>query len=191
MRIAPNASPLQVARIPLSAPPCVGDGPTDLSPNPCSTTVSQAESQPRYVPGTCDAASPAAELVTRTGVQAIRYRGPGMMFHIVDPTFKGDARCRGDRLGFKVSRQQEPLQIDGVPAVHAGYAMTFRLGGGYAPLPLRASAVMPVRVVKGPQQSIWIVDEGDFLSDTSLVPSTRGKVFRIESASITTTSIMQ
>lgn len=187
----PNASPLQVARIPLSAPPCVGDGPTDLTPNPCSTTVSQAESQPRYLPGTCDAASPAAELVTRTGVPAIRYRGPGMTFHIVDPTFKGDARCRGDRLGFKVARQQEPLQIDGVPAVHAGYAMTFRIGGGYAPLPLRASAVMPVRVVKGPQQSIWIVDEGDFLSDTSLVPSTRGKVFRIESASITTTSVMQ
>lgn len=187
----PNASPLQVARIPLSAPPCVGDGPTDLTPNPCSTTVTQAESQPRYVAGTCDAASPATELVTRLGVPAIRYRGPGFMFHVVDPTYKGDARCRGDRLGFKVARQQEPLQIAGVPAVHLGYAMTFRLGGGYAPLPLRASAVMPVRVVKGPQQSIWIVDEGDFLSDSSLVPSTRGKVFRIESSSISVTSIMQ
>lgn len=187
----PNASPLQIGRIPLTAPPCAGDGPTDLTPNPCSTTVAQGESQPRYLPGTCDAATPASELVTRMDAPAIRFRGPGFAFHVVDPTFKGDARCRGDRLGFKVARQQDPLQIAGVPAVHAGYAMTFRLGGGYSPLPLRASAVLPVRVVKGPQQSIWIVDEGDFLSDSSLVPSTRGKVFRIESGSINTVSIMQ
>jgi hypothetical protein len=40
-----------------------------------------------------------------------------------------------------------------------------------------------VKVVRGPAQSLWVLDEGDFLSSSSSQASTRGKVliFRPES----------
>ncbi len=55
----------------------------------------------------------------------------------------------------------------------------------------RAAAAMPVRVVRGPTQSIWVVDQGDFLSTSLSQPSTRGKVFRIEPHQLSLINILQ
>ena len=38
--------------------------------------------------------------------------------------------------------------------------------------------------MKGPTNSIWVIDEGDYLSNDVDVASTSGKVFRIESQAI-------
>jgi hypothetical protein len=46
-------------------------------------------------------------------------------------------------------------------------------------------------VVHGPQESIWVVDEGDFLSTSITQNSTRGQVFRIETVNLTTINRMQ
>lgn len=177
---SPTANPLLIGRIPLTAPPCTGTGPTDLSPNPCSETVMHYIAKPSYVAGTCDLASPES-VITSVTTNSIYFRNPGFSFHLVDTTYPGDAMCRGDRAGTLVD----------VPTPFTGFAITFRYTGGYTPLALRTSAVVPVRVVRGPQQSIWIVDEGDFQPETPGVPSTRGKVFRIEGASLSVVNTMQ
>ena len=193
---AANRNPLQIGRIPLTAPACGSAG----DPNPCLTEVGHVEDAPLYQPGTCDVATPANALRHRDGVTggphgvlaktpAIRFRGPGMTFHLVDPYYPGDV-CRGDRKG---PWRSDNSQTDrpAIPTAFTGFALTFRQGGGYAPLGLRTSSTVPVKVVRGPQQSIWIVDEGDYLSESSSLPSTRGKVFRIEGASINTVNVMQ
>jgi hypothetical protein len=51
--------------------------------------------------------------------------------------------------------------------------------------------VVPVRVLRGPQQSVWIVDEGDYLTENSGVPSTRGKVFRVETSALSVVNVLQ
>jgi hypothetical protein len=51
--------------------------------------------------------------------------------------------------------------------------------------------VLPVAVVRGPTQSIWVIDEGDFLSTSSSVASTRGKVFRVESTALTLINVLE
>ncbi len=178
----PATPSLLSGRLPLAAPPC-----TDLpdSPNPCSTAVTHSRTEANITPGTCVVGAPETKVVTRSNVPAIRFRNQGMQFHFVDPTYPGDSQCRGDRLG----HQGTPL-VD-VPTAYVGLAYTFRILAGYTPLRLGITAVVPVRAVRGPQQSIWIVDEGDFLSDSINAASTRGKVFRIESKSLNTINVMQ
>lgn len=190
----PAASILQVGRIPLKAPPCSPTipGRTDLTgPNPCSTTVtehyevvSNYASDPPAAP--CALGSEETRNQKFENVPAIFVRLLGMNFHIVSPTYPGDAQCRGDRRG-------SPLLAGAldIPSVFVGLAMQFRIIGGALPLPIRTSAVVPVRVLRGPQQSIWIVDEGDFIAESSGAASTRGKVFRVEGFAITIVNTMQ
>ncbi len=172
-------SPLKVGRIPLNPPPC-----DDANPaiNPCTKTISHAESQSTF-DGTCTATS--TELKLRD-TPAIFFRNAGMAFHFVNPTYPGDSVCIGDRLGIP-----NVPATKHVPSVFTGFAFTFRQAGGYFPQFIRTTAVVPVRVLRGPQQSIWIVDEGDYLTENAAVPSTRGKVFRVESSSLTVINTMQ
>jgi len=46
-------------------------------------------------------------------------------------------------------------------------------------------------VTRGPQQSIWVIDEGDYLSQTITTPSTLGKSYRIESSALNTINLLQ
>lgn len=176
----PGAHPLEVGRIPLTAPACAGDGLTDLLPNPCSLTVPHAERQPRYQAGTCTLADPSDELVVRSA-SGIRFRNRGFTLTVTDPTYPGDATCRGDRGGTLV----------GVPTVFPGMVLQFRQVGGFLPMvPDDVDTTMPVRVVRGPQDSVWVVDEGDFLS-SGAAASTRGRVVRFEGANITTVNTIR
>lgn len=175
---------LNLGRLPLAVPPCGAD--PALAPNPCRMTVDHAETRAPFTfeNGTC--VEGASVSTQRTGVDAIWFRNRGMSLHFVDPTYPGDANCRGDRLGF----QGTPL-VD-VPVAFTGLAFTFKQNGGYFPLGLRTSlATVPVKVVRGPQQSIWVIDEGDFISESVNQASTRGKVYRIESSSLSVVNLMQ
>lgn len=184
----PDASPFLVGRVPLTAPACdpstdpitglKADGTYDA--NPCQYQTTQADLIPQFLAGTCTAASPASVLMERP-TTGIRVRTRGFTMTMVDPTYPGDARCIGDRGGSLVN----------VPTVFTGVTLSFRLTAGLSPLTVPISPSYPVKVVRGPGQSAWIVDEGDFLSTTVTLPSTRGKVFRVEAASLSTISTLQ
>jgi hypothetical protein len=178
--VDPMANPLLVGRLPLNPPACTGDALTDLLPNPCLTMVEHTESKPIYLPGTCDPADPGSELVTRLA-PAVRFRNPGMTFHLVDPTFAGDATCIGDRAGTLV----------GIPSVFPGMTLGFTQIAGFTAQVGRINATFPVQVLRGPQGSIWVVDEGDFLSQSNTTASTRGRVFRIEGIALGTINTLQ
>jgi len=57
------------------------------------------------------------------------------------------------------------------------------LSGHFAVL-REAGLVTPVKVVHGPSESIWVIDNGDFISTSITQASTRGRVFRIESSDL-------
>jgi hypothetical protein len=110
-----------------------------------------------------------------------------MTLTVVDPYYPGDQTCAVDRQG--------PYAADHIPLVFQGYQLAFHQTAGYRPLTLSlASAafnpVFPVKVVAGPTNSIWVLDEGDFLSTSIGVPSTRGQVYRVESTSLLTVNVL-
>jgi hypothetical protein len=161
----PTASPLLVGRVPLTAPPCVGDGITDLTPNPCSTTVEQVEPYTEWdtTEGMCkvklDANNEEIRYPARPRqADAIRLRNPVFTFHLVDPETTGDAQCNGDRLG------TDPPH----PTASPGYRVTFRVVGGYfagslAMQPSNGTRRLsyPRTIERGPYGDMWILDQGD------------------------------
>ena len=184
----PNASPFQVGRIPLRAPACdpTANPATGLLPNgspdanPCELTVDQTELATNYIAGTCTVSSPTTTMVTRAA-DAIRYRGPGFTLTLVDPTYPGDATCIGDRAA----------GLGKIPVVPQLFQISVRIVSGFSPLLIRTGAAFPVKVTRGPGESIWIMDEGDYLSSSITIPSTRGKVFRVESGAIAVVNTLQ
>ena len=184
----PNANPYQVGRIPLDPPACdpTADPRTGrrtdgtFEPNPCKVTVDESEYQLNYVPGTCTLNTPDENLVTRQA-DGLRLRNRALELTLVDPTYPGDAQCHGDRMG----------TLSNVPLVAPGFQLAFRQTAGFAPLLLGIQPSFPVKVVRGPQESIWVVDEGDYLSTSISTPSTRGKVYRVESRSIGVINLLE
>jgi hypothetical protein len=172
----PNASPDQIGRIPLVAPACdpTADPRTGALPgggfdaNPCMETVDETEYEPTY-PNANSCAQGTPNLVTQPR-DAIRFRNRGMQLDIVDPTYPGDQNCIGDRGRGLVN----------VPTVSPGVQFSFRQTAGFFPMVLPVAPSYPVKVIKGPTESVWVIDEGDFLSTSITTFSTRGKVFRIE-----------
>lgn len=159
----PAASPLLQGRIPLAAPPCGVDAVTNISPNPCTIQVEHAEEVPTYAAGTC---TKTGEQIVLRDTPAIRFHNPGLTLNIVDPVYPGDAQCIGDRAG----------GLGNIPIVFPGYQMRFRQVAGFSTLAVasvRASYL--ARLVRGPDNAIWVVDEGDILSQ---VLNARGAVFR-------------
>lgn len=176
----PAASPLMVGRLPLTAPPCTGDGLSDISPNPCSETVTDAYYQPHYQAGTCTPAG--IDELVEVDVPSLRFSNPQLTFHVVEPTYPGDAMCKDDRMGGLVD----------VPWVFPGLTLRAEIVDGLVPKTTGiTSATYPVRIVNGPQNSLWVVDEGDFLSTSTSTASTRGKVFRFESVAIEQVNTLQ
>ena len=152
-----------------------------FEPNPCQLTVDQSEFQPTFQADSCEAGEPDETLVTRPAT-AIRLRNRAMTLTIVDPTYQGDLRCNGDRGGSLV----------GIPLVSAGYQLAFRQTAGFQPKSLKGVLPsFPVKVTRGPSESIWIIDEGDFLSTSITQASTRGKVYRVESRSLQTINLLE
>jgi hypothetical protein len=184
----PAAHPFDTGRIPLTAPACdptadprTGRRPDGtFGPNPCSLTVDQVENQPVYTDANCTTGTPATMIGTRQA-PGVRLRNRGMTLTMVDPYYPGDARCIRDRMG----------NLGKVPLVFPGYQLSWRQTGGFAPLVLPLQPAFPVKVVRGPTQSIWVIDEGDYLSTSVSQPSTRGKVFRVEPQSLGSVNILE
>jgi hypothetical protein len=189
----PSASSLQLGRIPLQAPACGDPIATDpitgqisgggFEANPCSRIVPQIENQPVYTDlanGTCTRGAPPDVLAER-GAPAIQFRNPGLKLTIVDPYYPGDKVCLLDRQG----------ALGRIPLVFEGYQLSFHQTAGYTPLTLPINPAFPVKVVRGPTDSIWVLDNGDFLSTSFNQPSTRGKVFRVESINLGAINLLQ
>lgn len=159
----PAANPLLLGRVPLTAPPCSGDGVADVTPNPCTIDVEQTDEVPTYTPGTCTQTD--TTITTRT-TKAVRFRNPAMNLNIVDTTYPGDLRCLNDRGG----------SLGAVPTVYPGYQIRIHQVAGFSTMAansVRASYLS--RLVLGPDRGIWVVDEGDV--STSLL-NARGALFR-------------
>jgi hypothetical protein len=180
----PASNPLVVGRIPLAVPACTGDGVTDVTPNPCLTTVEHTELVPNYMPGTCTPQNEISVLRTVTA-QAIRFRNPLMTIHIVDPAYPGDVMCRNDRLGTRV----------GIPVVFPSFYFQFRLIAGFSPLNAGGLAVLPSRIVKSPDGVLWIVDEGDGDPGAIDVPDSsanwRGQIIRVDPDVVTAGTVVR
>jgi len=185
----PMANPLLAGRIPLKAPPCDPladplsgrrmDGSYDS--NPCQLTVDETEYQLNYVPDTCTLGVPDETIVTRPAT-ALRLRNRAMTLTLVDPTYQGDLRCHGDRGG----------SLQNVPLVSPGYQLAFRQSAGFSPLTISGiTPSFPIKVTRGPGESIWVIDEGDYLSTSAGQPSTRGKVYRVESRALGVVNLLE
>jgi hypothetical protein len=196
--LGPSSRQLQIGRLPLTAPECGDPATTNqitgalagggFEPNPCSLiSIPQAEDQTTYTGAGCS--GPQVTFAVRPA-PAIKLRTRGITLTMVDPYYAGDKTCALDRLGF-----QDPSVVNGVdriPVVFSGYELTFRQTSGYTPLTLPGiNPAFPVKVVRGPADSIWVIDDGDFLSINGFDPSTSGKVFRIESTSLGTINLLQ
>ncbi|HET9622519.1 MAG TPA: hypothetical protein VFP84_14200 [Kofleriaceae bacterium] len=191
----PNADPFAISRIPLTAPACAGDpvtgevSPGVIEPSPCSTTVTTTETTLTYpTPGSC--ANPTTTLADRQA-RAIRIHKPGLTLTMIDPTYPGDKACpldRGGAPGLPPGSQ--------IPLTFSGLNLKFHITAGYNPLTLQSTAgafnpVLPVKVVAGPGGSIWVLDAGDFLSQTIDQASTLGAVYRVESVSLSIANLIQ
>ena len=165
----------------MTADPRTGRRPDGtFGPNPCSTTVMQTELQPVYMNDQCAEATPSTATAMRPA-PAVSFHNRGMSLTLVDPTYPGDARCIRDRMG----------TLPRVPVVFPGYQVSWRQTGGFAPLVLPLQSAFPIKVVRGPTGSIWVIDQGDFLSTSATQPSTRGKVFRVEPQGLNQINIME
>jgi len=191
------SNPLERGRIPLTAPACnpnanvfTGQDVTSsaFEANPCSLTVSQFEHKPVYTPpaagknGSCT--TPTFEaLASAHDAPAIKFRNRAMTLTVVDPY----------RLSTDSCLAHDPGGIPtNVPLVVPGYQMLIGVKAGFSPFTLSLlNAVSPVKLVRGPSDSIWVIDDGDFLSGSILDVSTLGQVFRVESADTTNVNVMQ
>ncbi len=164
-------NPLNVGRVPLTAPPCTASGPTDLQPNPCSTTVTHSDEAPAYelVADVCTVVDTGTTLRTRE-VPAIRVDNPAMRFHLVEPVTTGDAACLGDAAG-----------TTRFATVHPGLQIRLALTGGMLPLFISWGDAVRNLVVRypavlstSPDGGIWVLDQGDRSQ------STQGQILRID-----------
>ncbi|HEX4416820.1 MAG TPA: hypothetical protein VH165_02925 [Kofleriaceae bacterium] len=190
--VDPTADPLKRGRIPLTAPACgfggtmadpytglpVGQSTGMFEANPCSLTTATTDTELSYPTGVCSA--PASTLTQRTA-PAIKLRTRTMTLTMVDPYYPGDAQCPLDRGGVPNVSPDEHI-----PLVFPGFQIAFHVASGFQPALLQSyssiyNPVIPAKVVAGPTGSIWVIDDGDYLSETIGLASTEGSVFRVES----------
>jgi hypothetical protein len=147
-------------------------------PPPCANGQAPLcrDNQPPPHYGTCRTPSKPAQAAVRMNVPAIKFRNRALTLTVVDPyRSSGDARfCIGRNPGNVVTN---------VPMVVPGYQIAFGVKAGFSPLTLAFNApqISPVKVVRGPTESIWVVDDGDFIGNGITDVTTRGRVFRVES----------
>ncbi len=186
----PAAHPFQIGRIPLSAPACDGsadyltglkaDGTYDV--NPCQVPIGEIEVGPTtFQDANCNATTATSLNPLGRPTTGIRFHNPGMTFTIADPTYPGDKSCIGDRGG----------TLGNIPIIPDNYQMEFEVTAGFAPLTLDIAPTFPIKVLRGPTESIWVLDDGTFISTTETEASTNGKIFRIESVALTIINLME
>jgi hypothetical protein len=71
------------------------------------------------------------------------------------------------------------------------FQQSVRIVSGFSPVLIQTGAAFPVKVVRGPEESIWIMDDGDYLSTSISIASTRGKVFRVESQALAIVNLLE
>ncbi|HSK05306.1 MAG TPA: hypothetical protein VK932_28855 [Kofleriaceae bacterium] len=198
----PDASRLSIGRLPLvpkdraapntlhmcdpAADPITGQLPNGtFEPNPCLTTVPHIDVKPLYNENPqpdeepCQLTPEKSKLDERQA-PAVRFRNQQFGFTLVDPHYPGDAVCITDR----------EANLGQIPHVVPGLTLAFRQFGGSNPLRMFTGLgadnqpSFPVRVVRGPTDSLWVLDEGDFLSSSGTQASTRGKVLRFHPAAL-------
>ncbi len=149
----PLFNPLQVSRVPLRPPACVGDGMTDLWPNPCSVDLEQFEAYTPFEPQGSDCVGgDDTDLRSRT-VKALRLQNQAFRFHLVDVATTGDENCNGDRAG----------DLPPFSAVYTGFELDFTVIGGVQPMivPFPQQPAFPIRIQPAPGGRLWVLDEGD------------------------------
>ncbi len=98
--------------------------------------------------------------------RAIRFQNRALRFHLVDPVTSGDAQCIGDLGG----------TLDPYRTVFPGYQLEFRVTGGLFPMFVNGlSVAYPIAVVAGPDDGLWVMDQGN-------VASAKGSVVRLNPA---------
>ncbi|HET7501544.1 MAG TPA: hypothetical protein VFK02_11090 [Kofleriaceae bacterium] len=199
---AATASSVLIGRIPLKAPACGDPATTNkftgelvvggFEPNPCSLTTDQVENQIHYIDDQCNLDPMTPRIVVHRQAPAIKFRNRGMTLTLIDPFYAGDQSCLVDRKG-----SPDPL-ISGarIPLVFPGYQLSFRQTAGYTPLTLQSvnslvNPAFPVKVVAGPTNSIFVLDDGDFLATQLGQSSLRGQVYRIESINLGQVSVLR
>jgi hypothetical protein len=188
----PTASPVQRGRLPLRGPagaPLAACDPTanpitgqlpggGFEANPCVETVTQFDKNPQTASPACAATPLPLSTDQQRSAQAIKFRNRAMRIDVVDPY----QSCLPNGQG----------ALANVPLVNRGYSIEYGQKAGFTPLIMPVIAPSyPVKVVRGPTDSIWVIDDGDFLSNSITLPSTRGRVFRIESVDLTLVSVIQ
>lgn len=168
----PDGNPLSIGRLPLTAPPCTGDGLEDVTPNPCSTTIDHVEVAARYnlLEGECNLmdGDDAAELFPREA-EAIRFANSSFTTHLVDPRPILDLNCNRDRLG----------EVADYRVVFPGYRLSFDVVGGFTTFTTSNATIAntnafslvvnttsqfltyPVGIELGPWGRLWVMDQGD------------------------------
>jgi hypothetical protein len=205
--VDPNLAkdPLSIGRIPLNPPACQTPPPTDadypftgrtgpstFEANPCLVTVSQFETDQAYPGpvasggyGSCRDPVPVAPMDGTPqphvhSTSAIKFRNRSLTLTIVDPYLEASQTClKRD----PIDTQTLAAIPSNIPLVVPGYQIAFSVKGGFSPakVVLGVGQVSPVKVVRGPSESIWVIDDGDVLGSGFGDISTRGQVFRIES----------
>jgi hypothetical protein len=184
-----------LGRVPLRAPSgaewptCEDVNPfTGVQSNPCAGIVDQFDNQP-IVETNCEATPPALAVqddshnfMTRH-VPALTFRTPGMFLTLVEPV----KACQLD-----TGDAQNPRAEVTMPLAVTGYSVSFTQKASLSPstLPLTGQ-VLPVKIVRGPTESMWVVDYGDVVSDGITQVSTKGRVFRVESVNTNLQNTLQ
>jgi hypothetical protein len=137
--------------------------------------VAHTEAKPIYQAGTCTLDTTNPSMIVERQAPAVRFRNRGMTWTLVDPYYPGDLACITDR----------GANLGKIPHVVPGYALTFRQTAGFTPKLLPAQATFPTKVVRGPMQTMWVMDQGDVISSTAA--STRGTVSVFEALRIVNT----
>ena len=101
--------------------------------------------------------------------RGIRFQNPLLRLTFVDPTYPGDAMCRGDRAGALVD----------VPTVHRDASIQFRVVDGFLPRTMGDAIGQPANIVRAPDGAIWVVDGGDILPTPESGTDLRGQLVRI------------
>ncbi len=174
----PEAGPLLIGRLPLVAPPCSGDEPADIDPNPCAQTVEHVEAMTTWaftpppvgaMPSDTGTCTESAIAVQTRSASALRFSNPAFNFTMVDATHPGDARCFRDRAA----------GLGDIPALFTNFNLRFRLQAGFLAMAAGTPMVQPANIARSPDGAIWVVDSGDIDDQNSNTANVFGQLQRI------------
>jgi len=165
--------------------------------NPCSLAAAPQfdtipQQQPNMPAPACTGVPQVLGTPAMRPAQAIKFRNRAMTLTLVDPY----QSCIPDK-----QPDMPPAVPPAIPygtssalvqLANRGYQIEFEQTGGFSPFKLPGiTPSYPVKVVSGPSESIWVIDDGDVLSTGIGQSSTRGQVFRVESVDLGINNVLQ